>query len=109
MKKLDKLGIVFNVVLSVFYIPFSFFCFMLLMVSEMAIGATNPIYICIIDVFCVVDFFIPLLCLVGIALSIWFRKKGYTICSFVIQFLPLVVFVLDLVFLFLTDFIPKAI
>ncbi len=109
MKKLDKLGIVFNVVLSVFYIPFSFFCFMLLMVSEAAIGATNPIYICIIDVFCFVDFFIPLLCLVGIALSIWFRKKGYSIFSFVIQFLPLVVFVLDLIFLFLTDFIPKAI
>ena len=109
MKKLDKLGIVFNVVLSAFYIPFSFFCFLALMISETTIGATNPIYICMIDIFCFVDFFIPLLCLVGIALSIWFRKKGNSIFSFVIQFLPLIVFALDLIFLFLTDFIPKTI
>ena len=109
MKKLDKLGIVFNVVLSVFYIPFSLFCFLALMLSEMAIGATNPTYICIIDVFCMVDFFIPLLCIVGIVLSVWFRKKGKSIWSFVIQFLPLIVFALDLIFLFLTDFIPKTI
>ena len=109
MKKLDKLGVVLNIVLGVFYLPFSFFCFLLLMVSESAIGATNQIYICMIDIFCFVDFFIPLLCLVGIALSIWFRKKGYSIFSFVIQFLPLVVFVLNLVFGFVTDFIPKTI
>ncbi len=109
MKRLDIWGIVFNIVLGVLYIPFSFFCFLLLMASEATIGATNPIYICMIDIFCFVDFFIPLLCLVGIALSIWFRKKGYSILSFVIQFLPLIVFVLNFVFGFFTDFIPKTI
>lgn len=109
MKKLDKLGVVFNIVLGIFYLPFSFFCFILLMASELTIGATNPVYIRMIDIFCFVDFFIPLLCLVGIALSIWFRKKGYSILSFVIQFLPLAVFALNLVFLFVTDFIPMTI
>ena len=109
MKKLDKLGVVLNIVLGVFYLPFSFFCFILLMMSEATIGATNPIYICMIDIFCFVEFFIPLLCLVGIALSIWFRKKGYSVLSFVIQFLPLFIFALNLAFGFVTDFIPKTI
>lgn len=109
MKKLDRLGAVLNIVLGIFYLPFSFFCFLLLMMSESAIGATNPVYICMIDIFCFVDFFIPLLCVAGIALSIWFRKKGHSIFSFVIQFLPLIVLVLNLLLGLAADFIPKTV
>lgn len=106
MKKLDKIGVVFNCILGVLYIPVSFFSWILLMASEMKIGATNPVYIGIVDVFCVVSFFVPLLSVVGIVLSVCLRKK-YSVLSFVIQFVPLIVFVLNFLLLGVTDFISK--
>lgn len=109
MKKIDKLGIVFNIILGIAYIPFSFFCWLSLMISEITIGATNPLYLHIVDLFCIVDFFIPLLCLIGIVLSVIFRAKGYSVLSFVIQFAPIIVFILNLFLLYITDFIPKVI
>ena len=109
MKKLDKLGIAFNIILGIAYIPFSFFCWLSLMVSEMAIDATNPLYLHIVNLFCIVDFFIPLLCLIGIVLSVIFRAKGYSVLSFVIQFTPIMVFILNLILLYFTEFIPKVI
>ncbi len=106
MKKLDKIGVAFNCILGVFYIPFSFFSWILLMVSETKIGATNPVYIGIVDIFCIVAFFIPLLCVVGIVLSVCLRKK-HSVLSFVIQFVPLIIFVLNFLLLAVTDFISK--
>ncbi len=109
MNKLDKFGRVFNIILSVAYIPLSLFSWLLQMASESTIDATNPLYKTLINVFCVISFFIPLLCIVGIIMSVILRKKGYSIFSFVIQFVPLVLFILNLVFLCFAESIPATI
>ena len=109
MKKIDKLGRIFNTILTVLYFPLSFFSWLLQMVSVDTIDATNPLYITWINIFCIISFFIPLLCIAGIVASIFLRKKGYSVSSFIVQFIPLAVFILNLAFLFFADFIPKAI
>ena len=109
MKKLDKIGKIFNVILGITYIPLSLFSWLLQMASEVTMDATNSIYITLINVFCVVCFIIPLLCIAGIIVSVNLRKKGYSKSSFIVQFVPLVIFILNLILLFVTDFIPTAI
>ena len=109
MKKLDKIGKIFNIILGVTYIPLSLFGWLLQMASESTIDATNPLYITLIEIFCIISFFVPLLCIVGIVISIILRKKGYSKSSFIVQFIPLVIFILNLILLFVTDFIPATI
>lgn len=109
MKKLDKVGRVFNVILSVIYVPLSLFSWLLVMASEATIGATNPLFITLINIFCFISFVNSLLFFVGIILSVILRNKGYSVPSFVVQFIPLAIFVLNLAFGVFTDFIPAMI
>lgn len=109
MKKIDKLGTLFNLILGITYIPLSLFSWLLQMASESTMDATNPVYITLINIFCIISFVIPLLCITGIILSVFFRKKGYSIFSFVIQFIPLLIFILNIIFLFVAESIPATI
>jgi len=109
MKKLDKVSAVFNIILGVTYIPLSLFSWLLQMASEITIDATNSLFITLIEIFCIISFIIPFLCIAGIIVSLILRKKGHSISSLVVQFLPLVIFVLNLILLYVTDFIPTAI
>ena len=109
MKKLDKIGTVFNIILGASYIPLSLFSWLLQMASESTMDATNPLYITLIEIFCIISFIIPFLCVAGIIVSVILRKKGYSKSSFIVQFVPLVIFILNLILLFVTDFIPTAI
>jgi len=109
MKKLDKVGRVFNVILSVIYIPLSLLSWFLGMASEATIGATNPLFITLINIFCVITMVNSLLFFVGIILSVILRRKGYSVPSFVVQFIPLAIFILNLAFGLFTDFIPAVI
>lgn len=109
MKKIDKLGRVFNIILGIAYIPLSLFSWLLQMVSESTIDATNPLYITLIEIFCIISFIIPLLCIVGIIISVVLRKKGYSISSVVIQFLPLAIFILNIILLCFAESIPAII
>lgn len=109
MKKLDKIGTVFNIILGVTYIPLSLFSWLLQMASEGTIDATNPLYISLIEIFCIISFIIPFLCIAGIIASLILRKKGYSISSFVVQFLPLVIFALNLILLYYAESVPATI
>ena len=109
MKKIEKIGKVFNIVLSVVYIPLSLFSWLLQMASEGTIDATNPLYITLIEIFCIISFIIPFLCIAGIIISVIFRKKGYSKCSLVIQFLPLVIFALNIMLLCYAESMPAII
>ena len=109
MKKLDKVGRVFNVILLVVYIPLSLVSFLFGMASEATIGATNPLFITLINIFCVITMVNSLLFFVGIIMSVILRRKGYSVPSFVVQFIPLAIFILNLVFGFFTDLVPKMI
>ena len=109
MKKLDKIGAVFNIILGVSYIPLSLFSWLLQMASESTIDATNPLYITLIEIFCIISFIIPFLCIVGIIVSLILRKKGCSISSFVVQFLPLVIFILNIILLCVAESISPII
>ena len=109
MKKLDKIGTVFNIILGASYIPLSLFCWLLQMASESTIDATNPLYITLIEIFCIISFIIPFLCVAGIIVSLILRKKGYSISSFVVQFLPLVIFILNIILICIAESIPAVI
>lgn len=109
MNKLDKSGVIFNIILSVLYVPMSYFSWLLMMVSEGTINATNQMYINLITVFCYITLLVPLLCVSGIAFSVFFRKRKKSILSFVIQFIPLVVFVLNIIFLSYIETLPPII
>ena len=52
---------------------------------------------------------IPFLCVAGIIVSLILRKKGYSISSFVVQFLPLVIFILNIILLCIAESIPAVI
>lgn len=107
MKELDKLGKLLNLILGILYIPLSLFSWLLQMTSESTLNATNQLYISLIDIFCIIAFLFPLLCIAGILASIFFRKKGHTALSLVAQFLPLAVFFLNLILLVCADLISK--
>lgn len=105
MKRIDKISRICNFVLCIFYIPLSFFSWLMQMASESAIGVSNMLYVVLVDIFCVISFFIPLLCFGGILLSHFLRKKGHSIWSLAVQFIPLIVFVLNLLLLVCADMI----
>ncbi len=109
MKRIDRIGKFFNLIVGILYIPLSLFSWLLQMASESTMGATNPLYIYLINIFCVIAFLIPLLCIAGILLSIVFRRKGRSVFSFVIQFLPLVIFLLNLLLLAVAESLPAVI
>ena len=79
------------------------------MASESTIDATNPLYITLIEIFCIISLIIPFLCIAGIIVSLILRKKGYSISSFVFQFLPLVIFILNIILLCIAESIPAII
>lgn len=106
MKNSDKLGEIFNVILGLTYIPLSLFSWLMQMASENAMEATNPTYITLIDIFCIISAIIPLLCILGIGLSVRYRRKGHSTFSFVIQFVPLLIFILNLILLWVAESIP---
>ncbi len=109
MKRIDRIGKFFNLFLGILYIPLSLFSWILQMASERTMGATNPLYINLINIFCVIASLIPLLCIAGILLSIVFRRKGCSVFSLVIQFLPLVIFLLNLLLLAVAELLPAVI
>ena len=109
MKRLDKIGKIFNIALGILYIPLSLFCWLLQMVSESTMGANNPLYISLINIFCIIAFLIPFLCIAGICLSVILRRKEHSVLSFIIQFLPLVVFLFNLLLLAVIESLPTVI
>ena len=98
-QKIVKIGNAFRWILGILYIPLSLFCWLLQMASEGAIGATNPLYILLIDMFCVIAFIIPLLCVATMVVSVLLRETRHWILSLVIQFVPLGIFLLNWILL----------
>ena len=90
--KLDKAGIVFNIILSVVYL----FLYVMGFINSMAgseLVITN-IDEMMVPFFSFFNSLVTLICIICIALSVKLRKKGNSRTAFGIQFLPLVVFLL---------------
>ena len=103
MKKSQRVGYVLSIVLTILYIPISIFSFLLGMLSEVVMDTTNHAFEGLIDFSSCVAMLVPIFCFVGILLSIRCRKKGYIAWSCVLQFLPLVIFCVNLLFIHMVD------
>lgn len=103
MKKSERVGYVLSIVLTILYIPISLFSFLLGMLSEVVTDTTNQMMTGFIDFSSCIAMFVPIFCFIGILLSIRCRKKGYIVWSFVLQFLPLVIFCINLLFIHMID------
>ena len=103
MKNSEKLLYVLSIVLTILYIPISLFSFLLGMLSEVVMDTANHIIAGLIDFSSCVAMLVPMFCFIGIIFSIRCRKKGYIAWSFVLQFLPLVIFSLNLLLIYMAD------
>ncbi len=103
MKKTERVGYVLSIVLTILYIPISLVSFLLGMLSEAVMDTTNQVIIGLINFSSCVAVLVPIFCFVGILLSIRCRKKGYIVWSFVLQFFPLVIFCVNLLFIHMID------
>ena len=103
MKKAERVGYILSIVLTILYIPVSFFSFLLGMLSEVVMDTTNQIFINLINILSCIAMLVPIFCFFGILLSIRCRKKGYIAWSFVFQFLPLIIFGMNILMIYIVD------
>ena len=94
--KLDKIGFIFNIILSVLYVPMSLYgTFYIFAVDRMSLYSATIQKI--IALMIKMGVTLPYISVLGIVLSVIFRKKGKRILSFTIQFVPLILFVIMVV------------
>lgn len=91
--KLDRLGVVFNVVLGALYIPLSLIGVMSVFAADSINAYSQSLQMFVKFLICC-GVMMPFISLFGIGLSIVFRKEGKTVPSFVVQFIPLAVFLI---------------
>lgn len=86
---LDRVSIIFNVIMAIAYLSVYVISNLMFMVSGQSYdnqfdGLTK--------IFHLVEFIVPLVCVISIALSVKWRKIGKSISAFWIQFFPVVIF-----------------
>ena len=94
--KLDKAGFIFNIILSVLYVPMSLYGIFSLFAADIMFMYSETIQI-IIKLMITIGITLPFVSVLGIVLSVIFRKKGKQILSFTIQFIPLILFIVIVV------------
>lgn len=90
--KLDKLGVVLNIVLSVLYVPMSLYGIFSLFAADSMFLYSETIQK-IIEFMITIGVSLPFVSVFAITLSVVFRRKGRRVSSFLIQFIPLLLFV----------------
>ena len=104
MDRQDKTYRIWHTVLCVLYLLLSILSWFMMMVSESTIGVTNRLYVVLVDIFCGISFAIPFLCIGGLLLSRKLKRKESK-WAFAVQFVPLAVFVLNLLLLMVADMV----
>ena len=94
--KLDKIGFIFNIILSILYVPMSLYGIFSLFAADSMFMYSKTIQK-IIELMITIGITLPFASVLGIVLSVIFRKKGKRILGFIIQFIPLVLFVIMVV------------
>ena len=89
--KLDKIGFIFNIILSVLYVPMSLLGIFSLFFADGMFMYSETIQK-VIALMITIGITLPFASVLGIVLSVIFRKKGKRILGFTIQFIPLVLF-----------------
>lgn len=100
--KLDKIGLVLNIILSVIYVPISLFGVFSVMMADAMHMYSETVKI-ILSFMIYLGISLPIISIVSIALSVFFRKKGKSVLSFFLQFIPLFVFAIIVIVFQLTS------
>ncbi|MBQ5889426.1 MAG: hypothetical protein IIW73_00525 [Clostridia bacterium] len=91
--KLDRMSFIFNIILSVCYVPISLFGFFSVFAADSMSMHTEFIQK-IIEIMIVIGLMIPHASILSILFSVILRKKGKSVLGFIIQFIPLVLFII---------------
>lgn len=94
--KLDKTGFIFNIILSILYVPISLYGIFSLFAADSMFMYSETIQK-VIDLMITIGITLPFVSVLGIVFSVVFRKKGKRILSFTIQFVPLILFIVMVV------------
>lgn len=84
------LHIITTSLLAVFYIPYAVFCFLCLMVSEVALVATNDLIIAGAYIIAYTGLFTALTAHIFLVISFILYSKGHRKKSYLIRFLPVI-------------------
>ena len=94
--KSDRIGVVFNVILSVLYVPMSLFSVFSLFAADSMLMYSEPARK-IVELMITVGLSMPFVSILCIALSVFFRKKQKRALSFTVQFIPCILFIIMIV------------
>ena len=100
---LDKKGVVFNIVLSIIYVPLSIAGLFTIFFWDAPATNYSELKILLLHAITGLGFSIPILSIAGIFTSAITRKRGKSKFSFIIQFLPLLVFAVMLILMLFWD------
>ena len=89
----DRLCFILNIVLSVLYVPMSLFGLFSLFAADSMFMYSETVQT-IIELMITVGVTLPFVSVLSIVLSVIFRKKGQRVLSFVIQFVPMILFII---------------
>ena len=100
---LDKKSAVLNIILSIIYVPLSIMGVFTIFFADAPTTNYSELKILLLDTIIWMGFSIPLLSIASIFTSVLARKRGKSKFSFIIQFLPVLVFVVMLILMFFMD------
>ncbi len=100
---LDKKAVALNIILSIIYVPLSIAEVFTIFFWDAPTTNYLALKICLLDVITWIGLSIPLLSIASIFTSVITRKRGKRQFSFIIQFLPIPVFVIMLILMFFMD------
>ncbi len=102
--KLDKIGIAFNILLGIVYVPLSWVGISTVFFADSIDCVPLPEKLFIFFLI-ILGLSLPFLSVVSIGQSVLWRKKGKKVLSFLIQFLPLVILLIMIGSMFLGQII----
>lgn len=97
MNKKSLTNMIVNIVLGIVYAPLTLFSYLFLMGTELVMGETNQLLIVWTYVFTYTFFFMFLTCPANILFGYLLYRKKAVIWSYIIRFLPFIIFGLYLV------------
>ena len=106
VKRLDKSGVVTNITLSFFYTLLAIDHYIIVEVLDRRVSfreIIDPVMQNMVVVAIVLLVIFILACIIFIGLSIFLRNRGKSIWSFVVQFVPLAFFVVNLLLFLHTE------
>lgn len=87
--KLDRVSIIFNVILAIAYLSVYVMSSLMFMVNG---KSYDNQFDGLVKVLHFAEFIVPLICVISISLSVKWRKIGNSVQAFWIQFFPVVIF-----------------